>query len=126
MARHQAEQEEKNRRRQRELQISHLYSKEDHEEKKKGKEALERAKMSAVIGNFASGHEPCKVRSLRMKKIQKKQLDKLKLEVPVNNSIPATPAYPYHLVTCTVEWFQISGKENLRLMDSQLPYSELR
>lgn len=109
MARHQAEQQEQDRRRQRELQISHLYSKEDNEEKKKGKEALERAKITAVQGCFSNGNEPCKVRSLRMKKVAKKQLEKLKMELPLDldDEIPEiqAPTYPYHLVTCTVEWF---------------------
>ena len=73
---------------------------------KKGKDAIERSKMVCISGNFHLGHEPRKIRSLRMKKTAKKNLEKQKMEDKslIDSGFPGFE-YPYNQVQCTVEWF---------------------
>jgi len=58
-----------------------------------------------------------------MKKPQKKKPDDLPT---IEEEEPTEFSYPYNSVACTVEWFQIQGKDNLKITDSRISYSELR
>jgi hypothetical protein len=63
-----------------------------------------------LIGSFEQGNKPFKIRSLRKKKVDQKNAQKiLATEADENDelSFAMNPnKYPYHLVMCTVEWYQ--------------------
>ena len=85
---------------------------EQKEAKKARKVAQERIKHQELLGNFELGHEPTKVRSL--KKVKKSQV--------------AGDGHPFHLVKCTMEWFnhmdEKGGKTDVK--DSKISYMEVR
>ena len=89
-------------------------------------------KTKDIIGSFENDNKPLKIRSLRKKKVDQKNAQKILATEPVENDelsfVMQPNKYPYHLVMCTVEWYQQKTKQNeiIRIKESKVSYEEIR
>jgi len=71
-------------------------------------------KTKDIIGSFENDNKPLRIRSLRKKKVDQKKVNApeiLATEADENDDLSFTPnKYPYHLVMCTIEWYQQKTK----------------
>ena len=105
------------------------------EKKRQIKIAKENLKVSMkdIIGSFENDNKPLRIRSLKKKKIDQKNAQKILTTTGGDDadelSFAMNPMlHPFHLVTCTVEWYQQKTNQNeiIKIKESHVSYEEMR